>query len=127
MEPQRIHLTLELTDFLCAYKTSPKGKIEIKEQIQNLLKAGLIKESCSPYSTAVMLLLKRENGKRTWLCDDFSKLNTITKTDTELLPETDTLLDKLANDSFHLRLGKWILAYTNPSKRYRKTSFYHYY
>ena len=79
MEPQRIHLTLELTDFLCAYKTSPKGKIEIKEQIQNLLKAGLIKESWFPYSALLMLVFKREEGKKTLLCVDFCKFN-ITKT-----------------------------------------------
>ena len=54
------------------------------DQIQNLLKAGLIKESCSPYSAPVILVLKREGEKITQLCVDFRKLNTITKTGAEL-------------------------------------------
>ena len=49
MKPQRIHLISEHPILLSTYRTSPKEEIEIKEQIQNLLKDGLIKESCSPY------------------------------------------------------------------------------
>ena len=79
MEPEWIHLTSELPIFVQAYRISPKEKIEIKEQIQNLLKAGLIKESWFPYSALLMLVFKREEGKKTLLCVDFCKFN-ITKT-----------------------------------------------
>ena len=51
-EPQKFNLTSESHISLCAYRTSPKEKTEIKEQIQNLLKTGSIKESCSPYSVS---------------------------------------------------------------------------
>ena len=41
IEPRRIHLTSELSISLRAYRTSPKKKTEIKEQIQNLLQDSL--------------------------------------------------------------------------------------
>ena len=60
IEPQRIHLISELSIYLHVYRTSPKKEAEIKDQIQNLLKAGLITESCFPYSAPVTFVLKRE-------------------------------------------------------------------
>ena len=60
MESQRFHLASELPISFCSYRASPKKEIEVKEQIQNLLKAGLIKESCFPYSLSIMLVLKRD-------------------------------------------------------------------
>ena len=51
-EPQKFNLTSESHISLCAYRTSPKEETEIKEQIQTLMKAGLIKENCSPYSVS---------------------------------------------------------------------------
>ena len=78
MEPQRIHLNSEFPISLRAYRTSPKEEAEIKEQIQNLLKAGLIKESCSPFSAPVTLMLKKKEGKKMQFCVDFCKLNAIT-------------------------------------------------
>ena len=87
---------------LRAYRTSPKKEAKIKEQVKNLLEAGLIKESCFPYSAPVMLVLKIEEGKKTRLCIDFRKLNDITKADAETLPRIDTLLDKLAKERTNL-------------------------
>ena len=68
-----MNLTSELT--LLVYRTSPKEKIEIKKQIQNLLKA------------------EREEGKKTRLCVAFRKINKITKINTEPSPQIDTLLN----------------------------------
>ena len=65
MESQRIHLTSELSISFQAYRTSSKEESKIKEQIQNLLQAGLIKESCSPSSAPSTLMLKGEEEKKT--------------------------------------------------------------
>ena len=64
MEPQRINLTSEHPVSHHAYRTSHKEEAEIKEQIQNLLKAVLIKESCFSYSALVTLVLKRGRKKK---------------------------------------------------------------
>ena len=82
-----------------------------KRTNSNLLKAELIKESCSTHFAPVTLMLKREEGKKTRFCADFCKLNRITKTDAEPLPWIDILLDKLAKAKFfstlHLISGYW--------------------
>ncbi|GFX40237.1 transposon Ty3-I Gag-Pol polyprotein [Trichonephila clavipes] len=95
MEPPRINLTSDLPISQRAYRTSTTSEAEINKQIQNLLAAGLIKESNSCYSSPVTLAYKRDEKQKTRLCIDYRKLNAICKTDAEPLPRIDSLLDKL--------------------------------
>ncbi|CAL1285927.1 unnamed protein product, partial [Larinioides sclopetarius] len=71
----------------------------------------LIKESNSCYSSPVTLAYKRDEQKKSRLCIDYRKLNSICKTDAEPLPRIDTLLDKLTNAKFFSTLdlasGYW--------------------
>jgi hypothetical protein len=58
------------------YHYSPQLKTEIEEQVKELLQAGLITHSHSPFSSLV-LLVKNKDG--TWhFCVDYKKLNDIT-------------------------------------------------
>lgn len=41
------------------YKYSPQHKSEIEKQVQELLQAGLIERSCSPFASPVLLVLKK--------------------------------------------------------------------
>lgn len=111
VEPQRIRLTSDLPICLRPYRTSPKEEEEINSQINNLLKAGLIKESNSPYAAPVTLAFKRDEGTKTRLCVDYRKLNAITKNDAEPLPRIDSLLDKLSGakifSTLDLASGFW--------------------
>ncbi|GFX56166.1 hypothetical protein TNCV_3062521 [Trichonephila clavipes] len=100
MEPPRINLTSDLPIFQRAYRTSTTSEAEINKQIQNLLDAGLIKESNSCYSSPVTLAYKRDEKHKTRLCIDYRKLNAICKADAEPLPRVDSLLDKLNNAKF---------------------------
>ena len=100
MEPQRVRLTSEIPVSLRPYKTSPTQQEEIDNQVQNLLKYNIIKESSSPYSAPVTLVYKKDENKKTRLCIDFRKLNQITKVDAEPLPLVETLIDKLAQSSY---------------------------
>ena len=93
---------------LRAYRSSFKKEVEIKEQTQNLLQDDFIKEICSPpYSPPVILVLKKEEGKKIELCVNLCKLNAIMKTDAKLLPWIDKL-SKL-KCFFNHALGKWII------------------
>lgn len=109
-EPQRIILTSELPISLRPYRASPRDNAEIQKQIQELLEAKLIKESCSSYSSPVTLAYKKGEGK-TRLCVDYRRINAITKTDSEPLPRIDWLLDRLVNaryfSTLDLASGYW--------------------
>jgi len=64
------------------YRCSIPDQKEIEYQIKELLKAGLIEESCSPFASPVTLAYKREEEKtKTRMCIDFRELNKL------LIPE----------------------------------------
>lgn len=71
VEPQRIRLKSDLPISMRPYRTSIHEEQEINQQVQALLKAGLIQDSNSPYSAPVTLAFKRDEGKKTRLCVDF--------------------------------------------------------
>ncbi|GFV75692.1 retrovirus-related Pol polyprotein from transposon 297 [Trichonephila clavipes] len=111
MEPPRINLTSDLPIYQRAFRTSATSEAEINKQIQNLLAAGLIKESNSCYSSPVTLAYKRDEKQNFRLCIDYRKLNAICKTDAEPLPRIDSLLDKLNSAKYFSTLdltsGYW--------------------
>ncbi|GFV76614.1 transposon Tf2-6 polyprotein [Trichonephila clavipes] len=111
MEPPRINLTSDLSIYQRAYRTSTTSEAEINKQMQNLLAAGLIKESNSCYSSPVTLAYKRDGKQKTRLGIDYRKLNVICKTDAEPLPRIDSLLDKLNSAKYFSTLdlasGYW--------------------
>lgn len=111
IEPQRIRLTSDLPVSLRPYRASPKDEIEIKTQIDNMLKYGIIKESCSPYSSPVTLVAKKNETSRTRFCVDYRKLNHLCVSDSMPLPRIDTLLDKLSSaqmfSTLDLTSGYW--------------------
>jgi hypothetical protein len=46
------------------YKYSPHHKDEIEKQVKQLLTAGLITPSCSPFASPVLLVLKKDGSWR---------------------------------------------------------------
>ncbi|GFY22213.1 retrovirus-related Pol polyprotein from transposon opus [Trichonephila clavipes] len=111
MEPPRISLTPGFPISQRTYRTSATSEAEINKQIQNLLAAGLIKESNSCYSSSATLVYKRDEKQKTRLYIDKKKLNAICKTGTESLTRIDSLQDKLNSAKFFSTLdlasGYW--------------------
>ena len=67
---------------------------EVKDHIQKLLQQGVIRESSSPYSSAVVLARKKSGQLR--LCVDYRLLNRKTRKDSFPLPRIDEYLDSLS-------------------------------
>lgn len=67
-----------------------------------MLKAGVIPPSTSLWSSAPVLIRKRDGGVR-W-CIDYRKLNAVTVKDVYLLPLIDDCLDVLANNLWFSKL-----------------------
>jgi hypothetical protein len=89
------------------YRFNPAQKDEVERQIKQMLEQGIIRVSTSPYSSPVILVLKKD---LTWrFCVDFRQLNAITVKNRYPLPVIDELLDELGGaclfTSLDLRAG----------------------
>jgi hypothetical protein len=71
---------------------SQKNKVE--KMVQELLNTGVICPGTIPYSSPVVMFLKKEGSWR--MCPDFHTLNKLTIKDKFLIPDIDDLLDELS-------------------------------
>jgi hypothetical protein len=78
------------------YRYTPHLKDEIEKQVHEMLEAGLIQPSCSPFSTLVLLVKKK--NKTYMLYVGYRYLNVITMKGQFPVPIIEELLDELKND-----------------------------
>lgn len=86
------------------YKCSFQDKTEIEAQIQALLKADLIEESYSPYAAPVLLVFKKEEGKKSRLCIENKELNKLIVPECQPFPRIDDLTVRVGNSRFFTKL-----------------------
>jgi hypothetical protein len=77
-------------------------KNEIEKMVQELLIVDVIHPSTSPYSSLVVMVLKKEGSWR--MCPDFRALNKLTIKDKFPIPVIDDLLDELSGTQFFTKL-----------------------
>lgn len=87
------------TPFKQRYRKIPPSMYEeVRQHLQHLLRAGIIRKSQSPFSSNVVLV-RRKNGSLR-LCVDFRFLNLRTIKDSYALPRIDDLLDGLSGSKY---------------------------
>ena len=76
----------------------PSAYEEVRAHLRQLLKAGIIRPSHSPFASNVVLVRKKDNSLR--LCVDYRQINLKTKRDSYALPRIEELLDCLGGSTF---------------------------
>eukprot|EP00253_Pinus_taeda_P036679 PITA_36679 len=77
-------------------------KNEIEKIIKELLEVGVIRPSISPYSSPVVMVLKKDGEWQ--MCPDFRALNKLTVKDKFPIPVVDDFLDELNGAQFFTKL-----------------------
>ena len=118
-----IKLTDE-TPFKDPYRRIPPGLYdEVRVHLKEMLEAGAIRESQSPFSSNVVLVRKKDGSLR--FCIDFRKLNSRTVKDAYTLPRIDDTIDSLIGAKFFSKLdlcsGYWQVEIKEEDKH--KTAF----
>ena len=80
---------------------------KIDEQVTQMLKAGVVEPTSSPWASNVVVVKKKDGSLR--FCIDYRRLNDITRKDVYPLPRIDACLDAMAGaqyfSTFDLRSG----------------------
>nr|ABL86696.1 putative pol protein [Adineta vaga]ABL86699.1 putative pol protein [Adineta vaga] len=85
--------------FTPPYRVSYKDERIRQEEINKLLKQGVIEESTSPWSSPIVLVRKKDGSVR--FCIDYRKLNAITTKDAFPIPRIDDIFDHLSQAGYY--------------------------
>ena len=99
---------------------SKRGSEEVHAHMKEMLEAGAICPSQSPWCYAVVLVCKKDRGLH--FCIDFCKLNARNKKDSYLLPCIQEAIEGLLGAGYfsclHLKAGFWQIAMDEALKWY---------
>lgn len=80
------------------HQMSPIEKAIVREKVQSLLDANIIRESSSPFASPIVLVKKKDGTDR--LCVDYRELNANTRPEHYPLPRIEEQVDRLKGAHF---------------------------
>jgi hypothetical protein len=105
------------------YRAGRQGREVEKEEVERMLKTGVIEPANSEWASPVVLITKKDGSVR--FCVDYRKLNALTIRDTYPLPRMDDYLDSLGEARWFTTLdcnsGYWQIPVAEEDKD--KTAF----
>ena len=96
---------------------------EVNSQVQEMLKHDIIRPSCSPWNSPLLLVKKKDSSMR-FVCD-FRGLNDVTKKDNYPLPHIRDVVDKMEGSNYWTTLDAASAYWSMPlsEKDKEKTAF----
>ena len=94
------------------YRLAQSLKPVVQQQLQEMLHAGVITPSVSPWSSPVVLVKKKDDSYR--FCVDYRALNGITIKDAYPLPRVDDTLDSLGGAQYFSTLDMVLASRGRP-------------
>ncbi|XP_073802330.1 ceramide kinase isoform X2 [Danio rerio] len=106
----RIYTTSQVPIKQKPYRLSPVKQQVMEEQLEQMLRDGIVEPSHSSWASPVVLVPKK-NGKLRF-CVDYRKVNAITENDAYPLPNITEILESLSGSTifFYHRFKQWVLA-----------------
>ncbi len=105
------------------YRVPEARRHAIEEEIQEMLKLGVIEPSCRPWSSPIVMVPKPDGTVR--FCNDFRRVNEVSEFDSYPMPRVDELIDRLGRARFistlDLNKGYWQVPLSEDAKP--KTAF----
>lgn len=80
------------------YRLSMDERTVVRDKIRDLMNAGVVRESCSPFSSPVLLVKKKDGTDR--LCIDYRELNSNTVPDRYPLPLIGDQIQRLVGANY---------------------------
>jgi hypothetical protein len=84
------------------YRLSATELAELKKQLEELMKAGFIQPSKSPFGAPILFVKKKDGSMR--MCVDYRALNNITIKNSYPLPRVDELFDRLQGAKYFSKI-----------------------
>jgi hypothetical protein len=84
------------------FRLSEKELVELKKQLEELVKAGFIQPSKSPFGAPILFVKKKDGTMR--MCVDYRALNNITIKNSYPLPRVDEMFDRLRGAKFFSKI-----------------------
>jgi len=118
-----VNLTSSEPIFCKPYRIPYQTREVLKNDINDMLDMGVIRESNSPYASPTVIVKKPDGSNR--ICIDYRKLNKLTVFDPEPMPTADELFQKVSGDHYFSKVdlskGYWQIKI--PEKDIPKTAF----